>query len=61
MQHFQAAMRPGAFLIDRMPVLRYLPCYGKQLIEWHHEELELYSQQLGRVKSEMVSAVSNET
>ncbi|OJA21348.1 hypothetical protein AZE42_12222 [Rhizopogon vesiculosus] len=51
--NFQIAMCPGAFLVDRVPLLQYLPGYGKQLIEWYHEELELYLQQLGRVKSEM--------
>ncbi|KAG1740507.1 cytochrome P450 [Suillus paluster] len=50
--HFQVVMRPGAYLVDRVPLLRYLPGYGKQLTEWHHVELKLYRQQLGRVKSE---------
>ncbi|KAG1751694.1 cytochrome P450 [Suillus occidentalis] len=52
-EHVQAAIRPGAYLVDRVPLLRYLPGYGKQLDEWHHEELELYRHQLRRVKSEM--------
>ncbi|KAG1724633.1 cytochrome P450 [Suillus paluster] len=52
LEHFQVAMRPGAYLVDRVPFLRYLPGYGKQLTEWHHDELQLYRQQLGRVKSE---------
>jgi hypothetical protein len=54
--NFQIAMCPGALLVDRVPLLQYLPGYGKQLIEWYYEELELYLQQLGRVKSEMVRA-----
>jgi hypothetical protein len=53
-EHVQAAIRPGAYLVDRVPLLRYLPGYGKQLDEWHHEELELYTHQLRRVKSEIV-------
>ncbi|KAG1720323.1 cytochrome P450 [Suillus lakei] len=53
MEHFQVVMRPGAFLVDRVPLLRYWPGYGKQLAEWHREELELYRHQLWRVKSEM--------
>ncbi|KAG1805462.1 cytochrome P450 [Suillus subaureus] len=52
-KHFQATTRPGANLVDRVPLLRYLPGYGKQLDEWHHEELELYRHQLRRVKSEV--------
>jgi hypothetical protein len=54
MEVFQIVMRPGAFLVDRVPILRYFPGYGKQLTEWRRQELGLYSHQLGRVKSEMV-------
>jgi cytochrome P450 len=36
-----------------VPLLRYLPGYGKQLNEWHHEELELFRHQLRRVESEV--------
>ncbi|KAG1818707.1 cytochrome P450, partial [Suillus subaureus] len=53
MEHFQVVMRPGAYLVDRVPLLRYWPGYGKQLVEWHHEELGLYRHQLGRVESEV--------
>ncbi|KAG1858610.1 cytochrome P450 [Suillus tomentosus] len=53
MEHFQVAMRPGAYLVDRVPLLRYWPGYGKQLVKWHHEELELYKHQLQRVESEI--------
>ncbi|KAG2028344.1 cytochrome P450, partial [Suillus americanus] len=53
MEHFQVVMRPGAYLVDRVPLLRYWPGYGKQLDEWHHEELELYRHQLRRVESEV--------
>ncbi|KAG1862642.1 cytochrome P450 [Suillus subluteus] len=52
-ERFHATILPGAYLVDRMPLLRYLPGYGKQLDEWHHEELELFRHQLGRVKSEV--------
>jgi len=53
MARIQIAMRPGSFLVDRVPLLRYLPGYANQLTKWHHEELGLYRQQLGHVKSEM--------
>ncbi|KAG2138626.1 cytochrome P450 [Suillus bovinus] len=53
MEHFQVVMRPGAYLVDRVPLLRYWPGYRKQLDEWHHEELDLYRHQLRRVESEM--------
>ncbi|KAG2075789.1 cytochrome P450 [Suillus decipiens] len=48
-----STIRPGAYLVDRVPLLRYLPGYGKQLYEWHREELQLYRHQLMRVQSEM--------
>ncbi|KAG2357454.1 cytochrome P450 [Suillus spraguei] len=50
---FHSTIRPGAYLVDRVPLLRYLPGYGKQLEEWHHEELGLFRHQLGRVKSDV--------
>ncbi|KAH7884161.1 cytochrome P450 [Phlebopus sp. FC_14] len=53
MAHFQEAMRPGAFLVDRIPLLRYLPGYGKRLQEYHEFELQLYREQLKRVANEM--------
>jgi cytochrome P450 len=52
-EHFHATILPGAYLVDRIPFLRYLPGYRKQLDDWHHEELELFRHQLGRVKSEV--------
>ncbi|KAG2078552.1 cytochrome P450 [Suillus decipiens] len=52
-ERLQTIFRPGAYLVDRVPLLRYLPGYGKQLDEWHHEELGLFRHQLGRVKSEV--------
>ncbi|KAG2106591.1 cytochrome P450 [Suillus discolor] len=48
MEHFQVVMRPGAYLVDRVPLLRYWPGYGKQLAQWHREELKLYKHQLQR-------------
>ncbi|KAG1866923.1 cytochrome P450 [Suillus subluteus] len=53
LNHFELTMCPGAYLIDCVPLLHYLPGYGQQLTEWHNEELSPYRHQLGRVKSEM--------
>ncbi|KAH7923755.1 cytochrome P450 [Leucogyrophana mollusca] len=55
LEHFQLAMRPGAHLIDRIPILKHLPGYGRDLISWHHEELQLFREQLNRVKGEMAT------
>ncbi|KAG2340358.1 cytochrome P450 [Suillus weaverae] len=57
-EHLQVTIRPGAYLVDRVPLLRYLPGYGKQLDKWHHEELELYRHQLRRVKSEVDQSIA---
>ena len=54
MHRFGIVMRPGAYLVERVPLLRYLPGYGKQLTEWFQEELSLYKEQLVRVKNDMV-------
>ena len=48
------ALRPGAFLVDRFPLLKYIPGYVKQLKECHNFELRLYRDQMKRVQSEMV-------
>ncbi|KAG2076145.1 cytochrome P450 [Suillus decipiens] len=59
MKRFLNTIRPGAHLVDRLPLLRYLPGYGKQLREWHHDELELFRHQLSRVKSEVDQNIAN--
>lgn len=56
MLNFSRAMRPGAFLVDRIPWLKYIPGYGRELKEYHNLERQLYRDQMGRVRSEMVSA-----
>ena len=50
---FQRAMRPGAFLVDRIPILKYLPGYGKEMDHWHRYEIKLFREQLARVENEM--------
>ncbi|KAG2360132.1 cytochrome P450 [Suillus spraguei] len=59
MERFLSTIRPGAHLVDRVPLLRYLPGYGKQLREWHHDELELFRHQLSRVKSQVDKNIAN--
>jgi hypothetical protein len=55
MQNFQRAMRPGAYLVDRIPLLKHIPGYGRELKEFHKFEIKLYRDQIDRVRSEMVS------
>jgi len=52
-RNLQAVMRPGAFLVDRIPLLKYIPGYGNQLREYHNFDLQLFRDQMKRVQSEM--------
>ncbi|KAG2085777.1 cytochrome P450 [Suillus discolor] len=47
------AMRPGAYLVDAYPILRFVPGYLSQLKAWHKEELTFYDGQLDAVRRQM--------
>ncbi|KAG1855932.1 cytochrome P450 [Suillus subluteus] len=55
---FGIVMQPGAFLVDRIPILRYVPWYGRQLKAWFREEYELVLGQMERVNNEIASGVA---
>ncbi|KAH7904937.1 cytochrome P450 [Hygrophoropsis aurantiaca] len=57
-RHFQSAIRPGAYLVERFPLLRYVPGYTKELDYWHEEELKLFTEQVDRVKGEMAKNIA---
>ncbi|KAG6329814.1 hypothetical protein ID866_9274 [Astraeus odoratus] len=40
-ENFRHVMKPGAFLVDRIPILEYIPGYGKQLNELHQFDHEI--------------------
>ena len=48
-------MRPGAYLVDRIPLLKYIPGYGRELKEFHKFEIKFFREQMDRVRLEMVS------
>ncbi|PBK84087.1 cytochrome P450 [Armillaria gallica] len=48
-----SAVRPGAYMIDEYPFLRYLPFYRRDLRSWHNEELSLYRKQIAGVEDNM--------
>ncbi|KAH7904596.1 cytochrome P450 [Hygrophoropsis aurantiaca] len=52
-RHFQAAISPGAYLVGRFPLLRYFPGYTKELDQCHYEDIQLFTEQVDRVKGEM--------
>ncbi|EGN94235.1 hypothetical protein SERLA73DRAFT_163227 [Serpula lacrymans var. lacrymans S7.3] len=45
---FQIVMRPGSFLVDRFPFLKYVPGYGRDLERRYKEDLKLYSGHMDR-------------
>jgi hypothetical protein len=51
---FGRAMKPGAYLVDTYPILRFVPGYLSQLKVWHKEELALFNGQLDAVRRQMV-------
>jgi hypothetical protein len=54
LKRFQMLMRPGALLIERLPIMRYVPGYTTELEEWRREESQLFHDQLDRVSKELV-------
>ena len=51
-------MRPGAYLVDRFPWLKYVPGYGRRLRRYYESDLEFYKSQLNRVGGAMVNSSS---
>ncbi|KAG1798560.1 cytochrome P450 [Suillus plorans] len=57
--HFSQAMKPGAYLVDTYPILRFIPGYLSQLKVWHKEERALYDRQLDAVRTQMREGTSS--
>ncbi|KAG8220189.1 cytochrome P450 [Butyriboletus roseoflavus] len=55
LKRFQMLMRPGALLVDRYPILKYVPFYASYLETWRQEESKLFHDQLNRVSGELHS------
>ncbi len=49
-----SALRPGAYLVDTYPFLRYIPGFTSELHRYHEEEKMLYRSQVGEVKERQV-------
>ncbi|KAG0696776.1 cytochrome P450 [Suillus ampliporus] len=45
--------KPGTYLVDTYPILRFVPGYLSQLKAWHQEELALFNGQLDVVRRQM--------
>ena len=53
-KNVQSAMQPGAFLVERIPVLKHVPGYGSVLKQYREFELTLFREQLAHVRDEVV-------
>ncbi|KAI5994581.1 cytochrome P450 [Pisolithus orientalis] len=53
LKRFQTLMRPGALLVEKYPILKYVPGYAGYLHEWRREERQLFHDQLNRVAKEL--------
>ncbi|KAG0695259.1 cytochrome P450 [Suillus ampliporus] len=53
----RAVLRPGAYLVDTIPWLKYLPWYGPDLKRGFERSKKLYDTHLDRVKEQMQSNV----
>lgn len=55
LKRFGQVIRPGAYLVDTYPILKYVPGYLTELRKWHQEELALFQEQLNLVREQMVN------
>ncbi|KAG1775087.1 cytochrome P450 [Suillus placidus] len=54
----QSAMAPGAYLVDKYPILKYVPGYGRDLKQWGQEEYDMLFSQFKWVKSQVESNIA---
>ncbi|KAG2099601.1 cytochrome P450 [Suillus discolor] len=50
---FGQTIKPGAYLVNAYPILRFVPGYLSELKAWHKEELAFYDGQLDAVRRKM--------
>ncbi|OJA12012.1 hypothetical protein AZE42_08156 [Rhizopogon vesiculosus] len=55
LERFQILMRPGAFMVDRYPILKHIPGYASYVEDWRKEESQLFHKQLNRVSTELTT------
>ncbi len=48
------SQRPGAYLVDSFPILRYIPIYLRKLRAFHKRELAFFKSQIDIVHERMV-------
>ncbi|KAG6327474.1 hypothetical protein ID866_11615 [Astraeus odoratus] len=53
LKRFQMLMRPGALLVEKYPILKYVPGYASEIEQWRREESQVFHDQLDRVAREL--------
>ena len=48
------AIRPGSYLVDNYPFLKYIPWFTSELKRYHQEDMALFHSQIQVVKERMV-------
>jgi len=54
-ERLRVALRPGEYMVDSIPALKYLPWYGRNLRDGFRSTRELFTEQLSRIKKQLVS------
>ncbi|KIK42207.1 hypothetical protein CY34DRAFT_83942 [Suillus luteus UH-Slu-Lm8-n1] len=57
MKYFRIVLHPGAYLVESIPWLKYLPWYGQDLKQQFKKSRELYLNQLNHVRQQLQSDV----
>ncbi|KAK0442523.1 cytochrome P450, partial [Desarmillaria tabescens] len=52
-RRFRMVILPGAYLVDTIPILRWVPGYLAELKRWHQDSLVLIRRCLGRIQTRM--------
>ncbi|KAG1893623.1 cytochrome P450 [Suillus fuscotomentosus] len=52
------AVRPGEYLVDAYPILRFVPGYLSQLKAWNREEMVFYQEHLDEVRRQMICSLT---
>ncbi|KAG1754216.1 cytochrome P450 [Suillus lakei] len=53
---FRTVLRPGAYWVDTIPWLRYLPWYGRKLKSEFESNRKLFANQMNRLKQQLTNA-----
>ncbi|KAL4071072.1 cytochrome P450 [Scleroderma yunnanense] len=58
MDRVMNTVRPGTYLVDSYPILKYVPYYLSTLRQWHQEELSFFQSQVDTVRQQLAKGES---